>query len=362
MAEIEGWGMRGPFAARKDDKGDLFAQIGTFLASHALSPEPAHYNFAYDVIANPDGPIAQAVARLTDGGVRLSRSDIEKLGGTVVMGGGGVSSPPPRHEQRAAEQRVEDEAVQLVAETQAQVDGFADMMRAMQDETRGFGRDLAQSAAAIERSTPVSQAAAGLDEIARITGSMLSRIRDAETRLARATHEADALRAKLAEANDTARRDALTGLPNRRAFDEAFATRSEPDGPFCLAMCDIDRFKRINDVHGHQIGDRVLSAVGRTLAEECEGHLVVRHGGEEFAVLLHGIALADAATHLDAVRNVIAGKRMRLRETDKPLGQVTISIGVTAVQTGETIAAAFDRADRLLYTAKAEGRDRVCAA
>ena len=173
--------MRGPFAARKDDKGDLFAQIGTFLASHALSPEPAHYNFAYDVIANPDGPIAQAVARLTDGGVRLSRSDIEKLGGTVVMGGGAVSSPPPRHEQR--------EAVQLVAETQAQVDGFADMMRAMQDETRGFGRDLAQSAAAIERSTPVSQAAAGLDEIARITGSMLSRIRDAETRLARATQE-----------------------------------------------------------------------------------------------------------------------------------------------------------------------------
>lgn len=352
--------MGGPFAARKDEKGDLFSQIGAFLATHALSPEPAHYNFAYDVIANPDGVLAGAVARLTDGGVRLSRSDIESLGGTVVMGGS--APPPPRRDEQTAEQQADAEAAQLVAQTQAQVDGFADMMRAMQDETRGFGRDLAQSAAAIGRTAPVSQTAAGLDEIARITGTMLSRIRDAEVRLAKATHEADALRAKLAEANDTARRDALTGLPNRRAFDEAFATRHEPDGPFCLAMCDIDRFKRINDAHGHQIGDRVLSAVGRTLAEECAGHLVVRHGGEEFAILLHGIALADAAAHLDRVRSVIAAKRFRLRETDKPLGQVTLSIGVTAVHDGESIVAAFGRADQLLYTAKADGRDRVCAA
>ena len=357
--------MRGPFAARKDDGADLFTQVGAFLASHGLSPEPAHYAFAYDVVANPDGMIAQAVARLTDGGVRLRRSDIEALGGIVVAGAAvAAPAPPPpsRHDARAAEQRAEDEAVQLVADTQAQVDGFADMMRAMQDETRGFGRDLAQSAAAIGRTAPVSQAAAGLDEIARITGSMLSRVRDAEMRLAQATHETDALRAKLAEANDTARRDALTGLPNRRAFDEAFGARPETDGPFCLAMCDIDRFKRINDAHGHQIGDRVLSAVGRTLAEECDGHLAVRHGGEEFAVLLRGITLADAAAHLDGVRGVIAAKRFRLRETDKPLGQVTLSIGVTAVHAGENIASALHRADQLLYTAKADGRDRVCAA
>lgn len=356
--------MRGPFAARKEQKGDLFSRIGAFLADQGLSPEPAHYNFAYDVITNPDGAIAQAVARLTDGGVRLSRSDIEKLGGTVVTGAR-VMEPPPAPAPRGLPDyaaQIEDEAVELVATTQAQVDDFATMMRAMQDETRGFGRDLAQSAAAIGRNVPQPQAAAGLDEIARITGSMLSRIREAEVRLAHATDEADSLRAKLAEANDTARRDALTGLPNRRAFDEAFAIRRDRDGPFCLAVCDIDRFKRINDAHGHPVGDRVLSAVGRTLAEECDDHLVVRHGGEEFAVLLKGIDLADAAAHLDGVRGMIAAKRFRVRESDQPLGQVTLSIGVTAVQTGEMIADAFDRADRLLYTAKSGGRDRVCAA
>ncbi|AIT07843.1 hypothetical protein MC45_17485 [Sphingomonas taxi] len=351
--------MRG-IAARKDGKVDLFGQIGHFLADHGLSPEPTHYSFAYDVIADPHGAIAQAVRRLTDGGIRLSRTDIEALGGTVSTGGAAVESQADRR-QGEPDARDDDAAV-LVAKTQAQVDGFATMMREMQDETRGFGRDLAQSAAAIRHNTPAIPAAAGLDEIARITGAMLTRIREAEMRLAKATDEAEALRAKLAEANDTARRDPLTGLPNRRAFDEAFAVRREHDGPFCLAVCDIDRFKRINDVHGHPIGDRVLSAVARTLADACGDHLVVRHGGEEFAVLLHGVALADAAARLDDVRDAISVKRFRLRESDRPLGQVTVSIGVTAVHAGETLTDAFDRADRLLYTAKAEGRDRVCAA
>lgn len=353
--------MGGPFAARK--KGvDLFAQVGDFLACHGLSPEPAHYSFAYAVVSEPEGAIAQAVRRLTDGGVRLSRSDIEALGGTVVAGGPVTDSGAGRPLRNEQAEQAEEDAAELVAQTQAQVDGFATMMRAMQDETRDFGRDLAQSAAAMEDRAPPHLRAAGLEEIARITGTMLTRIRDAEVRLAQATNEADALRDKLAEANATARRDALTGLPNRRAFEEAFSLRPEGKGPFCLAVCDIDRFKRVNDAHGHQVGDRVLSAVGRALSEQCDGHLVVRHGGEEFAILLQGIALADAAAHLDGVRGVIAGRRFRLRETDCPLGQVTVSIGVTAVQVGEDISVAFDRADRLLYTAKTGGRDRVCAA
>lgn len=355
--------MGGPSAARKNASGDVYSRIGAFLAAQGLSPEPAHYTFAYDVVTNPDGAIAQAVARLTDGGFRLSRSDIEKLGVTVSVGGltDADASPPPSR-RREPTPSIEEDAARLVEQTQAQVDDFATMMRAMQDETRGFGRDLAQSAAAIDDAAPAQSDAVALDEIARITGTMLARVREAEGRLARATDETEALRAKLAEAHDTARRDALTGLPNRRAFNEAFEHRRERDGPFCLAVCDIDRFKRINDSHGHQIGDRVLSAVGRTLGEECADHLVVRHGGEEFAVLLRGITLADAAMHLDGVRNVIANKHFRLREGDKPLGQVTLSIGVTAVHAEEAIDAAFERADRLLYTAKTEGRDRVCAA
>ena len=353
--------MRGPMTARKGGEGDVFARIGAFLSEQGLSPEPSHYSFAYSIVTEPDGVIAQAVRRLTDGGFRLQRGDIESLGGKVSLGASAAAEAgQPRQPDISHADALEENAARLVAETQAQVADFTTMMQAMQNETRGFGRDLAESAAAI--TAPQVGHAVGLEAIARITGTMLARVRDAEARLASATREAEALRAKLDEANDTARRDALTGLPNRRAFEESFVTRPEHDGPYCLAVADIDRFKRINAIHGHPVGDRVLCAVGRLLVEECAGQLVVRHGGEEFAILLRGMTLAQAADHLDSVRAMMAAKRFRIRESDQPLGSVTMSIGVTAVQFGEDSATAFDRADRLLYTAKAEGRDRVCAA
>lgn len=335
----------------------LFERIGGFLDEQGLSPDPAHYAFAFAVLSTPGGPLAQTVTRLTRHGVRLTRHDIERLGGRVVMG------PPLVRPHRATGPHVEPDtvaetetqsAIALVAETQQQVDGFARMMRTMQDETRGFGRDLAKSAKAITQM-------AEIDEITRITSSMITRIHDSEVRLAEATAETDTLRAKLAEARDTARRDVLTGLPNRRAFEEAYAERDPAAGPYCLAVCDIDRFKHVNDLHGHGVGDRVLTAIGQAMAAECAPHFVVRHGGEEFAVLLKGVSLADAAELLDSVRATVAGKRYRNRETDTGLGTITFSAGITAIHAGEPAETAFGRADRLLYTAKEQGRDRVCA-
>ena len=337
---------------------ELFEQIGVFLDEQKLSADPAHYSFAFAVLSAPESPLAEAVANLTRDGVRLTRSDIERLGGTMIDGAplvlsrrAGRATTPERDTTRDT---TSDTATALVIETQQQVDGFVQIVRTIQAETHGFGEDLAKSAAAITRLEEI-------DQIAGLTSAMISRIHDSEVRLAAATAEADSLRSKLIEARDTARRDVLTGLPNRRAFEEAFATRDRKAGPYCLALCDIDRFKRINDVHGHGVGDRVLTAIGQAMAVECAPHLVVRHGGEEFAVLLEGIALAEAAAVLDSARASVAAKRFRNRETDTALGTITVSAGVTAIHADEAAEAAFQRADQLLYTAKKDGRDRVCA-
>lgn len=337
---------RGSVARLDKDGASLFDRIGAFLRAQSLSPDPAHYAFAHAALSDRNSELARAVERLTDGGVRLSRHDIEALGGQVAPGSSVVTGleEEPSSLERLAEQ------------TSAQVDGFADMVRTIRAETRDFGHDIARSAQAIT-SAPI----AGIDEIARITGTMLGRIRDAEARLARATEEAQALREKLAEARDTARRDALTGLPNRRAFNEAFTGR-DPDTRHCLAIIDIDRFKRINDEHGHPIGDRVLSAIARLLEERCAGNPVFRHGGEEFSVLIRGANLATAADMLDAVRAMVAAKRFRDRDSDAPLGRITLSAGITAILPEEAADSAVERADRLLYIAKANGRNQLCSA
>ena len=334
-------------AALHEDGGAevLFAQIGAFLDAHGLDPDPAHYGFAYAAFTDP--AMGQAVARLTDGGVRLSRLDIESLGG---------SASPRRPLPSVA--APDSGTVRLVNETRAQVDGFADLMRSIQDETTGFSRDLQESAAAIQRQPSI----AGIDEIARLTGAMVARVRDAEKRLAAATAETDALRARLGEAQAMARRDPLTGLANRLGFEEAFAAPADTALPRCLAVADVDHFKRFNDEHGHAVGDRVLSAIGRGLETACAGQLVARYGGEEFAVLITGVDRPGAAAMMEAARTALANRHFRDRETGNALRQITLSAGVVAVRPGETLAVALARADELLYAAKADGRDRIRSA
>ncbi len=329
--------------AQQDPTDTLFDRIGLFLADQRLSADPEHYRFAHAVLSDPGSPIARAVARLVDDGVRLSRSDIEQLGGRVVTG-------DPVSPARAV--------ADAQAEAREQVETFAEIVRTMRDEARDFSRDLAAGAAEIGRLPRIE----GLDEIARVAGTMIGRVHDAEARLEQATREAEALREKLAEAEEDARSDVLTGLANRRAFMEAFAQRTPADAPWCLALCDVDRFKRINDEYGHPVGDRVLSAVARTLAETCQGHLVARHGGEEFGVLLHAVTLAEAAAILEHARAEVAAKRFRDRETRTLLGTVTFSAGLTAIHAQDSAETAFARADRLLYNAKEGGRNRIAIA
>jgi diguanylate cyclase len=240
-----------------------------------------------------------------------------------------------------------------VRETRAQVDGFAGLMRSMQDETRDFGRDLATHAAEMDGGPDA-------DALVRITAAMLARVVEAEQRLEEATQETEDLRDRLQAAEQSARQDPLTGLANRRALEEAFAA-ADLSAPLCLALCDVDRFKRINDGFGHVVGDRVLAAIGQGLTDACPGQLVVRHGGEEFAVLIAGLSLDEATALMEDAREQVAARRFRSRDTGELIGTVTVSVGLTAVVPGEALEPVYARADRFLYTAKRTGRDRLCA-
>lgn len=329
-------------ASESDSSRRLYDRIGDFLVDQRLDADPANYAFAYHLLADPDGPLARAVHALTDGGVRLTRRDIETLGCDL--------QPVPNG--KGAKEKADG----LVAQTQMQVEGFQDMVTAIRAETEDFGRNLAASAEAISRSTDGSGAIA-IGEVARITAAMIERVHSAEARLESATREASELRQKLEEARDNARRDPLTDLPNRRALEEAYAAQAVTGTGMCLAVCDVDHFKSVNDRFGHAVGDRVLKAIAEALSQTCVGHLVARYGGEEFAVLFTGIDLGAARGILDTARVTVATKRYRLRESDAPLGEITFSAGLAPAEAGEGLSTVFHRADRLLYAAKTAGRN-----
>ncbi|WP_162233606.1 GGDEF domain-containing protein [Sphingomonas sp. Leaf62] len=333
----------------------LVRAILTFLEDQRLEPTPVNYTFAYRVMSDPAGALAREVARRTDGGFRLSSGEVEMLGNAIEPGTRSFNpaDPAPAPVEPAPADSADAERA---AETQRQVAGFESMVSAIHNETRDFGRDLAASADALS-AVPGTDVVSAIAELARITASMRARVDIAETRLAQATREASALRQELAVAHEDARRDPLTELPNRRAFESASTDRD--DGPFHVALCDVDHFKSVNDQYGHPVGDRVLKAIAATLDRECAGHLVARYGGEEFALLIGGVDRATAFDMLERARRAVGARRYRLRETDTVIEGVTMSAGLVTLRPGETIVDGVGRADQLLYAAKRGGRDQM---
>jgi diguanylate cyclase len=156
-----------------------------------------------------------------------------------------------------------------------------------------------------------------------------------------------------------ARTDALTLLANRRAFDDELGRRiaefRRQRRPFCLIMADVDRFKKVNDTHGHLAGDEVLRGVARLIRRKMrEMDLVARYGGEEFAVILPGTNLDDASKA--TLRACAAIEKFPFRHAEKEL-RVTVSFGVAEVLDEEEGAMLVARADKALYAAKEGGRN-----
>jgi diguanylate cyclase (GGDEF)-like protein len=160
-----------------------------------------------------------------------------------------------------------------------------------------------------------------------------------------------------------AREDALTQLHNRRHFDEQFPPRlaqiKATQVKACLALADLDHFKLVNDKFSHTVGDQVLRRVSALLRTHSRtSDLVARYGGEEFVVVLHGLDLAQALIVCERLRNSV-------QQSDwsdiAPGLSVTVSIGLTECEPGRSAEQLIAAADQLLYRAKSEGRNRVCA-
>ncbi len=152
--------------------------------------------------------------------------------------------------------------------------------------------------------------------------------------------------------------DPLTGIGNRRALLARLESELSRGAvhPTSLALLDLDRFKLVNDRHGHGAGDDVLTRfAGMVTAHLASTELVARTGGEEFAVLLPGVDRADAVQRLDRLRRAVA------RDLSAFGDPVTVSIGVHELQPGDTLMQALECADIALYQAKRAGRNRVAS-
>tara|TARA_R110002073_G_scaffold225022_8_gene385454 strand:- start:3675 stop:4691 length:1017 start_codon:yes stop_codon:yes gene_type:complete len=164
-----------------------------------------------------------------------------------------------------------------------------------------------------------------------------------------------------------AQTDSLTGAYNRQYLEHCLpdmvAEAHAGNQPLCVAMLDVDHFKRVNDEHGHDVGDMVLAEISRRLDEASRSHdVLVRYGGEEFLLLLPGANLATASGIADRMRVQLANNALELKTSDTGARlalEVRISAGVAELGPNESPEQLFKRADQALYVAKANGRNRI---
>ncbi len=218
---------------------------------------------------------------------------------------------------------------------------------------------------AVETSSTESLKREALSAVATISAALEERKSRQRSQVAELGAQLRALGKQLEEARRASALDPLTGLANRKAFDD-FAARSIElhalmGQPATLLLIDVDHFKQVNDTYGHLVGDAVLrrlsDCLARTFLRRCD--FVARFGGEEFVVILHETNMKDGRRLADRLMNSV--KSLNFDEEAKGLG-ITLSIGVAEMKMGENCAMWVERADKVLYQAKQLGRDRVVEA
>jgi diguanylate cyclase len=250
---------------------------------------------------------------------------------------------------------------ELIHSARQRLDGAVTVVDRSAQEAADYGRALNAGAKAIDAHKLSDEA---VEALLNVTRQMIVRTETAEQRLRSTNNELRNLQRDLSVAQESAERDPLTGLLNRRALEQALQravdTARKADAALSVAFCDIDHFKRLNDVHGHAVGDRVLRLVGDCLSEDADDRTFVgRQGGEEFVVLFEGLPVIEAAARIDAIREALAGRTLRSRSDGTPIGHVTFSAGVAALNGPESGEDLLHRADQALYRAKEGGRNQV---
>ena len=371
---------------------ELLRQALPWMSRQHAGLHPVSYAIWFDYVAQDNPPLRAAIDE------HLAREGSLDEFATHALFARHVADIAPEAAQRVVDQMqrmlggIGDAAGAAGAHAARYGASLAQLAGALArgDTTRGIGDD-----AGLARNGPAPRNLADVvAEVIADTGTMRSQIGGLQQRLADGRREIDRLREEVRRAREDSLRDSLTGLSNRRAFDQALAaslssplptaagardaraaidaarapvaasTALQPPQPrgAWLLVADIDSFQRINDAYGREFGDQVLKTVSEALLGLVPaGATLARVDGEAFGLLVPGLDAAAALLLADRVRAQIGSASIR-RPDQRDAERVTLSVGLARARDGETPPAWMARAAAALRQAKADGRDRVVSA
>lgn len=321
---------------------DIGYQVMGLIGRLGVSPLIRNYHLFYTCIANSDQKLRRAVRNL---GRNPTQGEVDQVIDEFCPEA--ADSPTMRRHHEAVLRTLEEIGARL---------------RSEQTEMKNFNGAMDRVTQALTKS--IDEESITADVLRRVAATVvdvgLHRVSSSDrmlTRMDESNSEINALRSELVKARAMANTDPLTGLANRRSFDEHMATNFSNSRNFALILLDIDFFKKVNDTYGHPTGDRVLWTLAEIL-RRClrAGTFVARTGGEEFAIILQDAFEKDAVMIGERVRNAVA--KAIISKGDERFS-VTVSLGAAlSVDTGST-RLLYEAADAALYSSKTAGRNRL---
>ena len=312
----------------------------------AVSPQNYEVWLTYLTHSSPD--LRQAVDKLIASGKPITSDDMEQI-----------------YERFFSTTHLSTQVLETGTRIAHEIADALDALKRADATTERYGATLNVAADSLQNSPIDGDALKRLiNVLTSATAEMSKQNSSLSRKLAGSSQEMEKLRSSLRQARSEALTDALTGVANRKLFDETLRLRKEEADTekteLALLLGDIDNFKSFNDTWGHQTGDQVIRFVASALTKfALPDHLVARYGGEEFAVIMPRTSLRDAGRIADQMRTAIEAKRLVRRSTNETIGAVTVSFGAAVYAPGETVGTLISRADECLYMSKHRGRNRV---
>jgi diguanylate cyclase len=333
-------------ADTKDHAVALLREVLVWIGQHDVSPDPVAYAVFYEHLSGCNGRLSAALEPLLAANDRLTDVQLRALHAEHIGAPGGDETERIRGDMQRVMDRIADSAARTGHAAGLFGAGLDGLQNALQAED------------AVALATQVAKAR-------QKTQAMQASVDALQEQVSSGQAEIQRLRSDLERMREQAVRCTLTGVLNRRGFDDQLqqmlAAQPANGAEHCVVLIDIDHFKRVNDQSGHPVGDKVIAGLGevlRTLPAE-PGMSLARYGGEEFAILLPSSSRRRAVQVAEWVRARVGRIGLRNKQSQAVRLHITISAGVAAWKPGDQAENLLVAADKALYRAKAEGRDRV---
>jgi len=334
------------YAENHDKAGEYLRLALAHIARYKLPANPVNYAVWYEYVSGTNHHLKQAIDYSLKNGKPINTTTVKRLYKAYIADGDRMITEKLLKEVTG----ILSDISMYVIETRGDLAGCGERLAAL-------ASDLRQAL----DSDAVSQV---VNQMLVETKNLVNSGKDLQGRMTSSSQELENLRQKLEKSKKDAETDALTGLLNRRGFESRLTReikKAQLSGTiFSIIMLDLDHFKLVNDTHGHLVGDSILKALGTLMRQQLKGKDIPgRFGGEEFILLLPETRLQAACSVAENIRETLASREWKQKDSGKNMGKITLSLGVAQYRINEPAKSLIDRADKALYLAKDKGRNRV---